>query len=149
MTTPQTVRRFAPPDRRTPIKVGVRACPLGRGCYCCPVYTSKFRGALNEKCDRDHPAADRLCSPPYPDRPPACPERQTLPQNPHPAVGGWRPPPIECCIECGRVTGRRWTRPTDGAVLAWCAGLLPQPPTAEPAPSGRSDRCDDSLASPT
>jgi hypothetical protein len=135
VTNTETVRRLAPPDRRSPVKVGVRACPLGRGCYCCPAYTSRFRGMENAKCELDHPATDRLCIPPYPERIPACPERQGWPQDPQSDVDGWRAPRHECCVECGRITARRWTRPADGAVLPWCAGVLPEPPQAETVPA--------------
>jgi hypothetical protein len=41
-----------------------------------------------------------------------CPERETLP-----AKAG----PMACCVECGRVTARRWTDP-DGRDIAFCAG---------------------------
>ena len=40
------------------------------------------------------------------------PERATEPQD------NGR---IACCVECGRVTARRWTDP-EGRLLPWCAG---------------------------
>jgi hypothetical protein len=147
------VRRQRPPDRRAPIKVAQRTCPLGRGCVCCPAYTSKFRGQANEKCQLDHPAADRLCIPPIAERISACRERAFWSQDPLPAVPGWRPPHRECCVECGRITARRWTRPEDGFVMPWCAGeqveppgtvttadLLPEPTPIGEAPSKRRAR---------
>lgn len=129
MPSTKPVRRLAPPDRRAPIKVLKRACALGRGCACCPKFS--LRKGVNDKCHLDHPAIDRLCSPPWPANLAPCPEWTAWPQDPLPAVDGWRPPPIELCVECGRITGRRWTHP-DGLVLPWCAGDLPEPPKPEP-----------------
>jgi hypothetical protein len=130
-----TVRRLAPPDRRSPIKVGVRACALGPGCVCCPGYLIGKGYKRHANCRLDHPAEDRLCSPPYPENISACPERERteFPQAPLPAAEGFTPPGLACCVECGRVTGRRWTDP-DGRLLPWCAGKLPAPPEPEPEP---------------
>lgn len=122
------VRRLRPPDRRAPIKVAARSCTLGRGCLCCPAYTSKYRGQGNDKCQLDHPAEPRVCIPPVPERISPCKERDYWSQDPLPAVTGWTPPHHECCVECGRVTARRWTRPEDGVLLAWCAGQQVEPP---------------------
>lgn len=130
-----TVRRLRPPDRRSPVKVAVRACTLGRGCVCCPGLLIGKGRQKHENCNLDHPAASRLCSPPYPERVRACPERDdpAFPQDPLPATDNFTPPTWACCVECGRITARRWTDPA-GDLLPWCAGKLPAPPEPEPQP---------------
>jgi hypothetical protein len=117
------VRRLAPTDRRTPVEVRVRACPLDRGCVCCPGFLVGKGYKRHDNCNLDHPASDRRCSPPYPRNLPPCPERDTLSQDP---PSGYRPPHHEVCVDCGRVTARRWTDP-EGRELAWCAGSFPYP----------------------
>lgn len=140
-----TVRRLAPPDLRGHIKVGVRACPLGRGCVCCPGYLIGRGQGRHKNCNLDHPAQDRLCSPPYPERIRPCPERSSLPQSPRPATDGFQPPGYGCCVECGRVTGRRWTD-GDGDQVPWCGGQRPAPPPPEPpAKPGRAVRYNPTL----
>ncbi len=125
-----SIRRFRPTDRRSPTKVGRNGCPLGAGCYCCPLTVEKWHRnpASNRTCDREHPPADRMCRLPYPKPIPACPERATLPEPPPPPAG-CRPYRYEVCVDCGRITPYRWTDPQTGQVLAWCAGLLPSPDT--------------------
>ncbi len=110
------VWRLDPPDRRTPIFVAAGACKLGQGCVCCPKYTGR-RG--QQECSHRHPLTDRRCSPPIPERIPACPEQQTRNQVP-PTVKGRKAPRMQCCVECGRITGRMWTRVDPPQ--PWCGG---------------------------
>ena len=116
------VRRLSPPDRRAPVDIARRMCPQGDSCYCCPA--AAFKGHKN--CPKDHPPEDRKCRQPYPARIPPCPERQTLPQEAPTAPAGFRTPHMSCCIDCGRITARRWTDP-ENRVLPWCAGRFPKP----------------------
>lgn len=116
------VRRLAPPDRRAPVQVARRGCPQGASCYCCPGAAKR----AHRNCPLDHPVQDRACSQPMPERIPACRERTTLTQTPPTPPIGCREPHISCCVECGRVTARRWTDP-EGRELPWCAGLFPNP----------------------
>ncbi len=112
-------RRLAPPDRRSPVPVDLGGCPAGSACGCCPGRKNKGheRGKY-ERCPLPHPGQDTLCRQPYPAEIAPCPEREDLRQHqPHRANGA-------ACVECGRVTSRRWTDP-DGAVLPWCSGVFP------------------------
>ncbi len=120
------LRRFRPADRRSPTKVGRNGCPLWSGCYCCPQAVEKWHGhpASKRSCDREHPPDDRMCSLPYPQNIPPCPERVTLPGPPDPPAGH-RPLRWQVCVDCGRITSRRWTDPQTGQPLAWCAGTFP------------------------
>lgn len=111
-------RRTAPPDRRAPVLVRQGRCPMGASCGCCINSTENSHGRGKQTCRQPHPAADRKCSLPYPSEIQPCAERTTTPQH----AGAL---PIACCIECGRVTARRWTD-GDGRVMAWCAGDLPE-----------------------
>ena len=63
---------------------------------------------------------------PVPENIPACPERDEMPQDAPPAPEGFRTPGWKCCVECGRITARRWTDPERGP-LPWCAGRFPDP----------------------
>lgn len=124
-------RRLAPPDRRKPVHIPRSGCPMGASCGCCPGpaglghYTPGENGGSGKQitnCRMPHPGQDRQCKPPYPSNIPACREQQTLPQfQPPPA-----PPAGAACVECGRMTGRRYTDPEDRP-LPWCGGLFPDP----------------------
>lgn len=138
------VRRLRPRDRRSPVKVGVRACPMGPGCVCCPGFLIGKGSQRHANCKRDHPAEDRLCSPPWPANIPPCPERDALPQDPMPATDGFTPPLWKCCIECGRVTTRRWTD-DDGDDLPWCGGRRPGEESSESAKKKRAVRYNPAL----
>jgi hypothetical protein len=118
---PVLVRRSAPTDRRTPYRIERGMCPARETCYCCPSAGEKGHGRTSGACKERHPAQARECSPPFPTVIPPCPERKVLPQDPPP---GPRPPHYSCCIDCGRITARRWTRP-DGTVSPWCNGEFP------------------------
>lgn len=120
------VVRLSPPDRRTPIDIARGKCPAGGGCACCPNNFVKKRRHDSDSCALQHPEQDKRCSPPWPERIPACAERKTLPQDGPIAPAGFWTPISACCIECGRVTARRWTDP-EGRVLPWCAGQMPDP----------------------
>lgn len=126
MTDPQTpaapelaiARRTAPPDRRVATFVSRGACPMAGMCACCPARHRRE----GEGCRRPHPPVDRDCHLPYPPAITACPERDTLTQStPAETV-----PTGAACVECSRVTSRRWTDPA-GRSLPWCAGDLPTP----------------------
>jgi hypothetical protein len=122
------VRRLAPPDRRAPITVTRDMCTLGLACNCCPLTTQKWHGnpRYKQDCTLMHPPADRLCSPPRPKAIAPCPEREALVQDPPRPTAGHRPLLFSACVDCGRITARRWTHP-DGQILPWCAGLFPKP----------------------
>ena len=125
-----TVRRLSPPDRRAPVLVARGQCPVGESCFCCPNF-NPARFSLTRKpppgtCPSPHPPEDRKCVLPYPDKISACPEQATMPQEAPVPRPGWRRPRETCCVECGRVTARRWTD-REGRVLPWCAGLFPDP----------------------
>lgn len=131
---PATVRRLMPRDRRAPVDITRGSCPAADGCLCCPNATQRWHRNSNRTCDQRHPPDDRKCSPPYPANISACPERperaapgqEGLTQDPPPAPDGFRPPHYSCCVECGRITARRWTD-TNGRRLPWCAGTFPDP----------------------
>lgn len=119
MSEKAAVRRLAPPDRRTPRTIYRDTCPVGGSCYCCPLAVEKWHGNARSgrSCDGMHPPQDRVCSPPYPANIPPCPERLTLNQHaPHLRY--------EVCIDCGRITARRYQHPQYGTV-PWCAGQFP------------------------
>ncbi len=110
-------RRTHPPDRRAPVPVARGECPAKQLCGCCPdghpLRKDKAGRLKRVYCPLPHPGEDKpACRPPVPREIPPCPERDTLP-----AKAG----PIACCVECGRVTSRRWTDPF-GRDLPWCAG---------------------------
>ncbi len=118
--------RVAPPDRRTPVEVAAGKCPVGMSCGCCmgPAGFGHFipgedgkPGKQITNCQMTHPATTRMCRPPVPSAIPPCPERQTLDQAPP------GPPRGATCVECGRVTSRRWTDP-EGRALPWCGGAI-------------------------
>lgn len=92
---------------------------MGSSCGCCPSSPESSHGRGKQPCRQPHPPADRMCSLPCPTDIPACAERATIPQH----AGAL---PVACCVECGRVTARRWIDP-DNRTLAWCAGTLPEP----------------------
>jgi hypothetical protein len=127
------VRRLAPTDRRSPRLVAVGQCPGKENCYCCVAAAVRGHGKRDGQCPHLHPGQDRKCSPPYPSNVWPCPERKTLPQDPPTPPPGFRPPRYEMCIDCGRITTRRWTDP-DGRELAWCAGTFPPPTKSGPHP---------------
>lgn len=91
---------------------------MGSSCGCCTSSTDSTHGRGKQPCRQPHPATDRECRLPYPADIQPCPERTTTPQS----AGTL---PIACCIECGRVTARRWTSP-DSHTMAWCAGDIPE-----------------------
>jgi hypothetical protein len=126
------VRRLRPTDRRSPRGIPPGQCPGGERCYCCPKSTVRGHGRRDGDCPLRHPEVERLCSPPYPSNVWPCPERRALPQDPPHALTGRDTPRYEVCVECGRITTRRWTNP-DGVELAWCAGTMPPP---EPRAAG-------------
>lgn len=119
MTAP---RRTQPPDRRKPIPVARGECPAKQLCGCCHGVTGKGHPLRKDKkterlyrvhCPLPHPGEDKpACLLPIPREIGPCAERDTLPDK----VG-----PLACCVECGRVTARRWTDPF-GRALPWCAG---------------------------
>ncbi len=115
---PEPERRTAPPDRRAPTAVAEGGCPLGSSCRCCDRST-KHRQDNRHRCPLPHPNSARDCQLPYPKDIAPCQERDTLPQ----AAPGLHQ---ACCVECGRVTARRWTDP-QSRTLAWCAGTMPEP----------------------
>lgn len=114
--------RSCPPDRRTPVPIARGQCPAKQLCGCCHGVTGKGHPLIKDKktgrlkrqhCPLPHPGEDKpACRPPVQRDIPPCPERDTLP-----AAAG----PLAACVECGRVTARRWTDPF-GRQLAWCAG---------------------------
>ncbi len=112
-----SVRRLAPTDRRSPRTIEVGRCPGKESCYCCLAAGVRGHGKRDGQCPHPHPNEERKCNPPYPSNVWPCPERKTLSQEPRPG-GRW-----EVCVDCGRVTGRRWTDP-HGRVMAWCGGLI-------------------------
>jgi hypothetical protein len=91
---------------------------MAGGCACCPARHRRD----GDGCSRPHPPVDRDCHLPYPAAITACPERATLQQT-GPASAT---PTGAACVECSRVTSRRWTDPA-GRSLPWCAGELPAP----------------------
>lgn len=124
MTAALAARRLHPPDRRCPTQVAARGCPQGRQCGCCTGdHRAKDDKGHHVPCRLPHPATDRTCLLPYPADPPACPEREHLPQLNTGAPHG------RCCIECGRVTARLYIGDAlpwaAGQRLPWCAGRLP------------------------
>ncbi len=67
-----------------------------------------------------------MCRPPYPAVIAPCPE--WFPPTGADHSGG-------LCVDCGRVTSRRWRHP-DGDLLPWCAGTSrPGPDVPTPAPA--------------
>ena len=127
VTHPDTPQRLAPRDRRTPVFVARDTCPLGESCVCCPKMQRHGRGAHD--CREAHPPQDRECSPPFPAKIPPCPERDALEQKPPASGHAQQTAHYSCCVDCGRVTARRWTDPF-GRVLPWCAGRFPEPDEA-------------------
>lgn len=125
-------RRAHPPDRRHPVWVDARRCPMGFSCGCCmgPEGLGHFIPARDGQpskqirdCRMPHPPIGRECKLPVPADPPACPEREFLAQlTPAAPVG-------RCCIECGRVTARLYVGDAlpwaKGVPLPWCAGGPP------------------------
>lgn len=118
--------RLSPTDRRSPRNINRGGCPIGQGCYCCPLAGERWHSNLrsNRTCDRIHPPDETVCSPPYPPKIPECPERATLPAEPPAPPPGHRPLRFAVCVDCGRITARRWSAPS-GVVVAWCAGTFP------------------------
>lgn len=110
------VRRLAPPDRRAPVDITYGHCPQGASCGCCPAAVTK----RHRNCNLPHPPNNRACIQPTPEQIFPCPERKTMPQEPPYGLRGH----MACCVECGRITARRWTDP-ESRVLPWCAGQLP------------------------
>ncbi len=117
-TAPPTTQRAAPPNRRAPVLVRQGRCPMGASCGCCPHATDKTHSRGKQPCPELHPPTDRECRLPYPAEIPPCTERATTTQH----AGTL---PAACCIECGRITARRWTD-NNGRTTAWCGGNLPE-----------------------
>lgn len=116
--------RTAPPDRRAEVPVARGKCPMGSGCGCCTGSTNVSHGRAGKAtCRRPHPETDRMCRLPCPADIPPCAERTEQPQN----AAGLH---AACCVECGRITARRWSDP-EGRSLAWCAGTMPEKTTTE------------------
>jgi hypothetical protein len=111
--------RTAPPDRRAAVLVPRGRCPMGASCGCCPAATESAHSRGSQRCGQSHPGTDRVCSLPCPAEIPPCTERDTLP-------AAATTLPIACCVECGRVTARRWTDPATSTILPWCAGAVPE-----------------------